>query len=302
MTSLPPQWTDEELTNDAALSAGNFRTLRLGASAWPSHYRSARDKFELLFSKLGDLRRGQMTDASLLDVYGSRLGEALRYLSGPPISNDDLKVIADVKSLAPGVLRKDAESLRKVFEVIERAINPFRFPWVHTEQPPNPEQREAVVLASAVLLAAQRVATERRNGGWQEAAVKDYLRSLNFVEVAPQAINTLVRGPQQMQFCGECLLGERKADIVVRLHDTRLIPIECKVSNSAKNSIKRLNNDAAVKASYWLKEFGQSQVVPAAMLAGVFKVLNLVQAQKRGLSLFWAHDVAKLGEFITSTR
>ena len=43
-------------------------------------------------------------------------------------------------------------------------------------------------------------------------------------------------------------------------------------------------------------------MVPAAMLAGVFKVLNLVQAQKRGLSLFWAHDVAKLGEFITSTR
>lgn len=304
MTKLPPQWTEEELTSDATLSAGNFRSTRLGASAWSAHYRSARDKFELLFGKLGDLQRGRLTDASLLDVYGSRLGEALRYLCGPPISDDDLKVIADVASLTPGVLSQDAEAVRKVFGVIERVIDPFRFPWVQTGQAPTPEQREAALLASAVLLAAQRVATERRNDGkeGQEAAAKDYLRRLGFAEVAPETINTLVRGPQQAEFCGECLLGERKADIVVRLHDTRLMPIECKVSNSATNSVKRLNNDAAVKASYWLKEFGQSQVVPAAMLSGVFKVLNLVQAQRRGLSLFWAHDLEKLGEFIASTR
>ena len=66
------------------------------------------------------------------------------------------------------------------------------------------------------------------------------------------AINTIVKGPQDSQFCAECLLGERKADVVVRLHDTRLMAIECKVSNSATNSVKRLNNDAAVKAGYWL--------------------------------------------------
>ena len=97
-------------------------------------------------------------------------------------------------------------------------------------------------------------------------------------------------------------LGERKADVVVRLHDTRLLAIECKVSNSATNSIKRLNNDAAVKAEYWLKQFGQAQVVPAAVLSGVFKVLNLEQSQQRGLALFWAHDLPRLGEFIVFTR
>ena len=116
------------------------------------------------------------------------------------------------------------------------------------------------------------------------------------------AINTIVRGPQEMQFCAECQLGERKADVVVRLHDTRLLAIECKVSNSATNSVKRLNNDAAVKAEYWIKQFGAAQVVPAAVLSGVFKVLNLEQAQARGLSLFWAHDLCKLGAFINSTR
>ena len=78
--------------------------------------------------------------------------------------------------------------------------------------------------------------------------------------------------------------------------------IECKVSNSATNSVKRLNNDAAVKAKYWIKQFGTAQVVPAAVLAGVFKVLNLEQAQTRGLTLFWSHDLEKIGAFIDSTR
>lgn len=125
---------------------------------------------------------------------------------------------------------------------------------------------------------------------------------MGFDEVPTAAIHTLVKGPQTMQFCAECQLGDRKADVVVRLHDTRLMAIECKVSNSATNSVKRLNNDAAVKADYWLKQFGTAQVVPAAMLSGVFKVLNLEQAQSRGLSLFWSHDLSKLTEFIDSTR
>ena len=68
--------------------------------------------------------------------------------------------------------------------------------------------------------------------------------------------------------------------------------------------MKRLNNDAAVKAQYWMKLFGTSQVVPVAVLAGVFNVfnvLNLEQAQDRGLALFWSHDLDRLGQFIHLT-
>lgn len=54
-------------------------------------------------------------------------------------------------------------------------------------------------------------------------------------------------------------------------------------------------------AAQLIKLFGTAQVVPAAALAGVFKVLNLEQAQARGLSLFWSHDLDKLGVFIEST-
>jgi XamI restriction endonuclease len=305
MISAPPRWTTDELAEDAAISAAQFRAERLAVTgSWETHYKQARKKFELLFKKLSDLNPGAITDESLAEAYGLGLGEALRYLAGPPISDDDLQVIADVDSIAPGILKKDTEALRKVFGVIERVIDPHRFPWMEAGVAPTTQEREAALLASSVLLAAQRIATERRNKGKnsQETMVKDYLRSLGFTEVPAVAINTIVKGPQPMQFCAECQLGVRKADVVVRLHDTRLMAIECKVSNSATNSVKRVNNDAAVKAEYWIKQFGAAQVVPAAALAGVFNVRNLEHAQASGLSLFWSHDLGKLGAFVEATR
>lgn len=305
MIADPPRWTNSELATDAATSASLFRSERLSVSdSWDTHYHQARQKFELLFARLGDLESNGITDLNLAEAYNLGLGEALRYLAGPPISDDDLKVIADVDSIAPSVLARDPDALRKVFGVISRVVDPHRFPWIREDSAPTERQREAALLASSVLLAAQRIATERRTEGKdnQENEVKNYLRQMGFTEVPTVTINTIVKGPQSMQFCAECLLGQRKADVVVRLHDTRLLAIECKVSNSATNSVKRLNNDAAVKAEYWIKQFGTAQVVPSAALAGVFKVLNLEQAQERGLTLFWSHDLDKLGAFIDATR
>lgn len=305
MNNAPPRWTGEELAAGALTSAAQFRAERLTISeSWETHYHQAREKFEQLFKKLNDLSPGAITEDNLAEAYGMGLGEALRYLAGPPISDDDLRVIADVESIAPGVLRRNPEELRKVFGVIERVIDPHRFPWMKAGHSPTGQQRETALLASSVLLAAQRIATERRNDGKesQETQLKEFLRTLGFSEVPATAIHTIVNGPQAMQFCAECQLGERKADVVLRLHDTRLMAIECKVSNSSTNSVKRLNNDAAVKAGYWIEQFGTAQIVPAAALAGVFKVLNLEQAQARGLALFWSHDLDKLGTFIRSTR
>jgi hypothetical protein len=130
--------------------------------------------------------------------------------------------------------------------------------------------------------------------------VKDFLTSLRYKEVPRMTISTIVEGPKHGEFCGESKLGSRKADVILRLNDTRLMPIECKVSNSATNSVKRINNDAAAKAVDWLKTFGTNQVVPTAVISGVFKVSNLIRAQEAGLTIFWAHDLKKLGKFIAS--
>lgn len=78
--------------------------------------------------------------------------------------------------------------------------------------------------------------------------------------------------------------------------------MECKVSNSSTNSVKRLNNDAAAKAESWLDDFGRANIVPTAVLSGVYKTHNLINAQERGLTLFWAHEIGSMVEWIRTTR
>ena len=172
------------------------------------------------------------------------------------------------------------------------------------ERDPTEAEKKAAILASAALMATQRVGTDRRSKGKksQEGMVSGVLTGAGLIEVAKRKVLTLTDAPEPGQFCGESYLGERKADFLVRLWDHRIMAIECKVSNSATNSVKRLNNDAAAKAEAWLKDFGTRQVVPAAVLSGVYKLHNLEDAQNRGLALFWAHDLKALTEWIATTR
>jgi hypothetical protein len=305
MSSKPPIWERERLSKDSDKAEENFRLSRLDAVGnWKYHVSESSKKFEHLLSLLNNLHPGAFSQNVQHRVFEVGLAEAFRYLAGPPYSEDDLRVIANVSSLKPSILRMNTPELNRVFEIVMQSLDEYRFPWVKSKRYPSSQEMSSALLASATLLAAQRIATERRSDGKekQEKAVKDYLISIGFTEVAPTQIHTIVQGPNTGQFCGECLLGERKTDILIRLHDTRFLAIECKVSNSSTNSVKRLNNDAAVKAEYWIKTFGTSQVVPSAMLAGVFNVLNLEQAQNRGMTLFWSHSLSELGKFISSTR
>jgi hypothetical protein len=98
------------------------------------------------------------------------------------------------------------------------------------------------------------------------------------------------------------MLGATRADLLVGLWDRRVMAIECKVSNSSVNSYKRLNHEATGKAVSWLTTFGTNGVVPVAVLSGVYNIANLVEAQSRGLTLFWAHDLDQLLDWIESTK
>ena len=91
-----------------------------------------------------------------------------------------------------------------------------------------------------------------------------------------------------------------KCDISVRLRDGRLLAIECKVSNSAINSVKRLIRETGGKSRHWRAQFGV-QVVTAAVLAGVYKLGNLLDAQDNyGVAIFWEHNLQPLAEFISA--
>ncbi len=259
-------------------------------------------KIEELLETTVDLTT--LEDHALSILSDRKLLEAFRYLAGPPISLDDLKTLSDAAKLSPKALKNDADLMRRVVETVRIGLDRRRFPWVVEEREPSEAERQAAVLASAALMATQRVATTRRSVGkaTQEQLVKEALKGTKtFQEVQAHDIKTLSDAPQPGEFCGECMFGSRKADIVAGLLDGRILPIECKVSNSATNSIKRLNNDAAVKAEVWREEFGTLQVIPSAVLSGVYKLRHLETAQDRGLTLFWAHDLAQMLTWIQST-
>ena len=105
---------------------------------------------------------------------------------------------------------------------------------------------------------------------------------------------------QSGEFCRQSNVGGTRADFTVGLRD-RLLLIECKASNSEVNSYKRLNHEIGDKAAVWKRSFGES-VIPAAVLAGVFTVENLGEAQRGGIAIFWEHDFGTLLEYVTSIR
>ncbi len=106
MAVAPPRWSDAELEYDAQFSIESFRDerikepLELYLEAFDKYRGVMEDLLEMTvdLSKLNELAVDVLTDVNML--------EAVRYLPGPAISADDLKVLAET-TLAPGPLRAD---------------------------------------------------------------------------------------------------------------------------------------------------------------------------------------------------
>jgi len=298
-----PRWTAEEFEREAAQAIRHFRETRMHEplEAYLDYVEEYRRQVETLIEETVDLTRLSNLAVELL-TNPQRL-TAIRYLASPAISEDDLKVLADA-ALTPKRLNADPDMARRVIETVLMGLDRERFPWVAESREPTEGERATAVVSTAALIATQKVQTGRRNEAkkTQEGAVADALRAAGFTEVPTRAVTNMSHLPAHGEFCAEALFGSRKADLIVRLWDGRVMPTECKVSNSSTNSVKRLNNDAAVKARTWIQEFGTVTCVPAAVLSGVFKTRNLISAQADGLTLFWAHGLDRMTSFITSTR
>jgi hypothetical protein len=294
-----PVWTADELRHESLRAIDVFRKRRIEEPL--EEYLEAFDEYqghvEELLESTVDLSNMQ---AQLLEVVTDpNLLHALRYLAGPPISEDDLKTVAEAV-LTPARLKSDAMMSKSIVQVVLNGLDRRRFPWVVEGREPTEAERGSAVLASAALMATRRLETSRRSNEKkrQEEDVKTALEKSGLKRVAARTIRVQSEAPRPGEFCGESKLGKRKGDIIVGLWDGRVMPIECKVSNSATNSVKRLNNDAAAKAEAWRIDFGATQVIPSAVLGGVYKLHNLEDAQQRGLRLFWAHDIGRLVDWV----
>jgi hypothetical protein len=300
----PPRCTEQQLERQRLRSIELFRQERMQEplEAYLDAFDEFRGQMEDLLERTGDL--AELQENALAILSDELLLKTFRYLPGPPISQDDLETLAEA-SLSRRQLAADPLMVSRIVDTVLAGLDRRRFPWIFHGRKPNDHERSGAILASAAMIATSVAQSMRRNEGKnrQELRIEAALLALDFVKLpTPRVINTLASAPSPGHFCRETTLGTRKADFVVGLWDLRTMPIEAKVSNSSINSRKRLNNDAAVKAEVWRADFGKRSVVPTAVLSGVYDVRSLVEAQERGLTLFWAHDLSALSRWIKKTR
>lgn len=303
------KWSPQEVLRDAKQAKELFRQRRLEEPK--ERYLEAFQSLELANKKVVELLPSLLADpvdprlvSSL--VQDEDLLTALRYLGAPPVSTDDLETLLG-NTLAPTLIAHDPERARNLVHILRRILDPKRFPWIYENRFASTSEKKAAVLASSVAASAQRVQTSRRSDERDavEGAVRALLLDVGWTkEPSPRrGIQVLLTdAPQKGKFMIGCMVGEHNADIVVRLADGRVLALECKASNSEINSRKRINKEVAVDAGSWIRQFGEQNVVPAAVIQGVFNPAYLTQAQNTPVVFFWAHRLTDLKRFLLRSR
>jgi len=293
----PRRWSDEELETAAVAATTDFVTERQaqGSAVYREVFDDAMTVVRRLFAVTDDLR-ALVNGDPLPD--GRTFLDAARYLDGPPVSESDLRTIVEVSAAA----EESAGTISgHIASVIVAGLDRERFPWLFrpTISAPTETERDMAVRWTAALWAVQRSATRRRGeaAGRQEQNVKALLQGHDFEEV-PRRVILRVGDLDPGQFCPEAVTGGVKCDVPIRLRNGYLLLIECKVSSSGVNSVKRLNHETGNKAREWSRTFGE-QAHTMAVLTGVFRKVNLLRAQNhQNIYLVWERDLAPLGEFL----
>lgn len=294
----PPHWSAEELDAWRRSALAYFVTQRgrEGTQAYVDAFSRLRPLVEEVFRASNDLRRW---DPALV-VQRPALVAPMRYLIAPLISADDLDTLVEGRTRNK---RLSPELGERIVLLVSNGLDPIRYPWIADDRPPTGAERAAAIDWTTGIWASEQVRTARKteSSRRQEAAVATILREAGYEHSAKRRFNSLDEMPRG-SFGAEAVLAGAKADVPVRLHDGRLLAIECKVSNSAVNSVKRLLRETGGKARAWREAYGQ-QVIPAAVLSGVFKLNDLLAAQEsHRIALFWETDLTPLRDFLERTR
>lgn len=290
-------WRPEEIERDCERSSEQFVSGWASAAQarradYEKHFAAARAEISVLFdatASLRDLRPGLL-------VRTPALLDALRFVAGPFVSADDMATLSGRSGATLSL--EDAE---RVVAVVSAAVDSARFPWFLEKRAPSTAEVRSAMTATASVWATERFRTERRTqaSSLQEAAVSQCLLDVGFKFAGKIPSEELKEG----QFLkGRPLAGER-CDVVARLFDQRWLAIECKVSNTAVNSYKRLNHDAVAKAKVWQTAYGKRYLVACAVLDGIFKPANVASAQnEHDIFIVWAHQLDVLARFVRSAK
>jgi hypothetical protein len=308
ISPTPTVWTQDELTQQAQVALDEFVDRRLAepGGKYLAHVQARRAAIVQLFKALSGVDPANPDPAMVRQVLlDPQLFDALRYVAGPPVSEDDLGVLVtrNVRGFSKTDLRRSEQLPVDVLNLICRLADPFRFPWIVARRPPSPRELRDAIQATMTLHATQSLQTERRGYGKDvEKRFEIRLIELGFNKVAAPhngKITAPIYYPTYPNFYGECTVHGRKVDLFIALPTGRMIALEAKDSSSALNSVKRLNNDTAAKARHFATQAGKN-IINVALLSGVFKVESLKLAQESDLFLVWAHDLDDFIEWVKS--
>ena len=292
---MPQPLSDEELERHRVEAIRRFVEQRLaeGDRPYKETFGKYREKVEDLFEKTEAL---QNLDPDILRRHACLL-TPLRYACAPPISKDDLETLSrallEMRRTDKQARQSQALWIARV-DVLKQLLDPYRFPWLAEGRCPTLQERDAAVIATASLWCAQVVATHRRGEASknQQEAVKAVIQKSGYTLIKRTKFTVPAAEIEVGKYSLEAQLDVHKADFVVRTGYVRVLAIECKVSNSATNSIKRIN-DVINKARAWKQRFGDL-VTPVAILGGVFKLTDLRRTQAEGVYLVFDHDLDRL--------
>jgi hypothetical protein len=245
----------------------------------------------------------------LRDVVGElqRSGKSLlvlRHLFAPPISQDQLKLICP---LYPKGAEKNGTKLPQTaaheFSVAFAARrDPNLTAWLAGNSNPTRRQVKKLLDTLTPMISSQIFNTERRNrmSEEQEKAVETLLLGKGWEKAPSKTVNTPADLPPEKYMrktrAKASTTATKEVDIACGVRADLLLAMECKVSNDATNSVKRVG-DVLDKAKSWQATWGVF-IKTAALLQGVVAYKDVARLLQTDIAVFWSHDLERLSDWL----
>ena len=228
----------------------------------------------------------------------------IRHILAPPLSQDQFSLCYPgwSKSSEKQGGRRPSEATGVA---VTKAVNERRWkaltPWLETGRKPTRRELERVYWAIGTIIASQQFATVQRNRAAhkQEQDVVAILLRLGWTRMPSSLRDTRASLPERHFMHKTRFATEnepQEVDIALGLRGSVVLAMECKVTNDATNSVKRIN-DVLKKATAWKSHWG-SFVKPAALLQGVIAERDVFRLLDANVEVFWSHDLMRFEQWL----
>lgn len=172
VSKTPTVWTQHQLAEQAQIALDEFVDRRLAepGGKYLAHEQARRIAIVRLFKTLSGVDPASPNPAIVRKVLlDAELFDAVRYVTGPPVSEDDLGVLVtrNVKGFNKTALRKSEQLPVDVLQLICRLADPYRFPWITERRKPSPRELRDAIQATMTLHAGN-YARDVSGGDWVE--------------------------------------------------------------------------------------------------------------------------------------